>query len=1527
MVQRRINLKVALATIVMAGAFGAGVYFLHDWQVSRTAKELKRLAAVQEEQSEWIKAATYLERYVRLRPDDNPTYGQLALTYTRGAKFGYEKKRAAALHYRALGKSDDEQERELRASLAELLLELQQFAEAETQARLLIQPTGDSKADPSDPRAWRALALSLAYQLFDGSLASANFQELKILSTCEKARHLNPADADIAVALATIYRQWVDVVVAENAALTSVDRQARADATMDQLVNDNPQDGKVLLARYFYRLRHGLPEAQSDLEAAIRVAPDNAEVLLAAGAQALDDGQRLKQEPATAEASKLALEKARSYFQKLVALPTDEQNPAAHLGLGEARLLLGQRDEAIAAWRDGLKHFQAPAVKIGLYVRIADVLLESDDFDQAQDSVDKIDEYAKQLGVSVKREYKLAVSRDQELRKAILNFRRGELAAAVPLLRTVIVRQPQGDTRVETTVRAWLLLANIQYRLGDWVEAAAAFDQAASLQPSMQQPRLVAAQAYLFAGRPSLAAERAEEALALGSNVEAWLVLASAQFQLQLFQPAASRRWSRFEQALATLEAAKAQLSEAQPWRIDFLRVDHVMAQARQSDKQAEGVAEAARLLSEAEKAFAKEPAFWLQLCVAYQNLGLAADADRALAQCQSTGAKPVAVAATAARLATMRSDYAGARKILEDASSSVSVSERYVLQNELLRVAFAAKDIATARNILTEQHRRQPKDLTLIRRLAELELEQGQHAAAEAWERVAATEGGLPGQTLARYLRAARLFGTAGTQEEPLKRAMHELEQVVLARPNWAEAAALKGMTAHRLGRLEEAAKDLERAVELGDRRLPVYEQLIGLLDRLNRSSDVERYLARLEAELPKTQRLAELASMQELRRENPAQAVDIARKGVEKRPTDVLAHVWLGRMCLIAGELAEAERSFETAVKLAPEDARAWSAMLSLCARTSDQAQLQSVLERLAANTKLEAAQREFLLAQAYELLGDRESATRQYRAAASQSPENLAVLLRAAQFHLKSDVAQAERVLRQAMALDGKSLAARRMLAIALAAQGDQKLEEAQQLLSATQDNDPATNDAAAVEDQRLRALLLAQQGGTLHLQRAVQIFESIVADTSSPAPSDRQLLAQFYERQAQLIEDPEQVAARLQAAEAQLKLAAEDRQAPPASTAAMIQFLVRHDRKSETKEWLDKLEATANKSRQPAADLLALVIQMQLQTGALERSDSWLAKLAEAEPQNLRPVALQAQVAAARDPKADVEAIVEAKATAAVAAAATVAEQTKLQQGIGQLYSSLHQHAAAERWYRQLVAARPDQFPLLVTALARQSRLSDAIALCEEAAKSDPTSRPALVMVAALSEATPGEQDYKQAEPLLAAALARHDKDVNLLYATTLIRIAQNRFAEAADLYRRILAINPKYVPALNNLAMLLAEQPADRAEALELIDRAIAVVGQNAGLLDTKGAILTYSSRSSEAVPLLIAATRSASADPRHHFHLAVAYRDQGDLERAKVQLQTALARQLESQVLMPTDQRLLTELRAALALQPQLNER
>ena len=104
----------------------------------------------------------------------------------------------------------------------------------------------------------------------------------------------------------------------------------------------------------------------------------------------------------------------------------------------------------------------------------------------------------------------------------------------------------------------------------------------------------------------------------------------------------------------------------------------------------------------------------------------------------------------------------------------------------------------------------------------------------------------------------------------------------------------------------------------------------------------------------------------------------------------------------------------------------------------------------------------------------------------------------------------------------------------------------------------------------------------------------------------------------------------------------------------------------------------------------------------------------------------------------------------------------------------------------------------------------------------------------------------------------------------------VRVVQGNLPEATRLLRKALEFDPQNVGALNNLAMILSEQPGNVDEALQCIDRAIDNIGPRPDLYDTKACILIYGDRPAEAIELLTFVLRADTSDPRFKFHLAAA---------------------------------------------------
>lgn len=1510
MIRRTINWPVLVASVVIVAAVAGGLYLLHDYRLGQTAGELLEMAKQQEEKSDWFKAADYLNRYTRLRPDDIAAKGRLALDFGRYAKdvpASGPKVQGVGMYYRALSGGQTEQEIPLRLGLLELLLEVGRFPEAERESKKVLE------REPENPLALRALALSLYSQLANGSIADTATKDQQIVKTMEVAQKLNPSDALLATVISTVFRQYPLVVQAEYPGLSERQRQSRADQNFDQFVQKNAESGSAYLARSVYRSKYGLPGADADLENAIRLAPEDPDVVMAT-AMAEFARSRTVQSSRDEAGSAKHLVKAKSHFEKLVGGAAGRHSEQAYLGLGDTFLLDKQFERAVETWQKGLGKFKATTTLIGFHARIAEAAMSQGRQDLAAESLDAIDQLLGKIGGSIPREAKVDLQRGQDLRRASWHLKKADFAAAVPLLRQVIVSQPSGDKNIQLTLHAWMQLGGVSANRGEWSEAASAFDQAASLEPDAVVARLAASTSWLNAGRPDLANERAEQALQHTDVADAWLALAAAQIRLQSQLPTEQQSWLRLETALDKLGTEKQQLAE--PWRVEFLRVEHVLAKAKSANDTAGGVRRAVELLQAAEQRYPDEPTFWSQLAVAYQSLNDPESSAHALAAVRRLATDPSEAALLEARLASLGGDPAKAQRLLQLGLKSVSPRMESKMREELINATLLAKERSKARNMLVVESERQPQNVATLRRLAELDLEDKNLEGMKAWESKLQALGPA-GEPYARYYRVCRLFqSTNSADEQNLHECLRELEQVLLARPTWAEASTLRGAVEQRLGRKTQAVAAYERAIQLGERRLQVFEQLIALLDGLKRTAEVDRYLTRLEAEVPLSQRLAEFAMNYQSRQDRPQEALEIAQTRAKQRPDDPVAQLWLGRLLSVGKKFSDAETPLLRAIELSPGDERPWNVLVECYASSGQKDRLHKLIDQLNSQNALDAGQKELVLARCHEFLGNREEAERHYTRASEAAPMDAGLHLRVAQYFLRRDPSQAKLHLESALKLEPSLTQAKQMLAIAHTALGEN--EQAAELLSVANER-----GLVAAGDIRLNALLLLQRGGPANLAEAATKLEELLgreADVASDHATDRLLLAQVYEQQSRIAANAADRDDRLKAGEEQLRQVGQDAAATPMQQAALIQFYLRHDRKSEAAAALDQLDRKVEAAAKKDASIVGVLAALWLQQGSPQRAEKWLTTFESVETNPLRVLALKAQCAVALDANKDLLGIVNPPARSLFEAATGGEDRQRIAAGVGDIYSSLKHPAGAEEWYRLLWNEDPLKYAPLANALQRQGKFSEAIELCSAASRVDASVQPYLALANILVEGKPTAEDFQAAEVILSEGLKRFESDARMLNAVGMVRLLQKRDADAVALFRKVVAASPQSVSALNNLAMLLAENPNDRAEALKLIDKAIAIAGEDSSLLDTKGAILLYSGRSADAVPILESATRDAGADPRHHFHLALAYRDLGKLEGAKQQLETALSRDLATMVLTNMDVQLLAELRTALKL-------
>ncbi len=114
-----------------------------------------------------------------------------------------------------------------------------------------------------------------------------------------------------------------------------------------------------------------------------------------------------------------------------------------------------------------------------------------------------------------------------------------------------------------------------------------------------------------------------------------------------------------------------------------------------------------------------------------------------------------------------------------------------------------------------------------------------------------------------------------------------------------------------------------------------------------------------------------------------------------------------------------------------------------------------------------------------------------------------------------------------------------------------------------------------------------------------------------------------------------------------------------------------------------------------------------------------------------------------------------------------------------------------------------------------------------------------------------------------------------------------------YPKAHDAYEKLLSIQPNFVPALNNLAYLYAEQLDNLDKAYELASKAHQLRGQDASIGDTFGWVLYKRGDYQQALSILQESAGKAADNPVIQFHLGMTAYMMGQTDLARVALKKA----------------------------------
>jgi tetratricopeptide (TPR) repeat protein len=138
-----------------------------------------------------------------------------------------------------------------------------------------------------------------------------------------------------------------------------------------------------------------------------------------------------------------------------------------------------------------------------------------------------------------------------------------------------------------------------------------------------------------------------------------------------------------------------------------------------------------------------------------------------------------------------------------------------------------------------------------------------------------------------------------------------------------------------------------------------------------------------------------------------------------------------------------------------------------------------------------------------------------------------------------------------------------------------------------------------------------------------------------------------------------------------------------------------------------------------------------------------------------------------------------------------------------------------------------------------------------------------------------------------------AFVEKKKDVPALMQLALIQTQLKHFDEARDAYEKVLTVNPNFVLALNNLAVLYSDQLGKLDKAYELAKKTREIVPNEPHAADTLGWIAFKKADYGEALQALQESAAKLPDSPEIQYHAGMAHYMLGQEEPARIALKKA----------------------------------
>lgn len=1027
--RRRLNIKVALWTLATLILLAACLHAVHSMQMAHNADGLLRQAERALEKKQPELALRHLHHYLTYRPDDLEALTQYALLLDEHARNEASFTTAVLKMQEVLRQRPDGDA--LRHRLLLALARLRRFSEAIEQADLL-RTTWPNKGEMEHIIGWCYEHLKLddkAAEWYRNAIAASG-QRIDTYVKLREVLERGQGDPEQIAAL------------------------------MNEMIANNPESARAALVRHRYYLKaDALKEAEKDLQRALELAPEDANVLLTAAEWAQRHGRA---------------EEARKYLQRgLIKHPSNE---AIYKGLAGLDIAAGNKPAARSMVQAGLKELPK---SWDLQVMLAELTIDEDDLGEAEKIVAEL----RKRGVT---------SPLPDYLSARLLVQRRQWAEAIPLLEKVRSELEPGS---EWASRTNALLGVCYQQIGDGDQQLASFRRAAQLEPGWTAARLGHGTALLTQGRLEEALVELQQACkSSDAPVAAWNELARCLLARNLRQPNEKRDWNalgkvldRAEKIQATLESTLIR-AEVEAVQKRYLQAEQILDKARVQFPNQVGVECAlADLVARQTDVIRAE----LILAAAQKKFGDVLPIRRARLRLWALPTGPDA----RRNLERLAEELEGLPledrvRFLRELADAWARRGEPVLAERLWRRVLAEqpRDLAGRLQLLDIYLQAHQLDLarTLIDELRTLEGDRGTHWR-HAMAALLVTE--FPGD--AKKLGVARML----------------LVEALGMKRDWGRLYQLQGRIDELEGRIDEALTHYQTAFDLGERSLRLVYRLVQLLQQRGNFTAAEAILRKLEEQIVLPAELARLGAEAALANSNFARALTLAAQAVPADSRDYRDFLWLGRIQQAAGQAHKAETYLRQAVALAGHTPDTWIGLVDNLARRGEIAAANTAMDE--ARKKIAPQREAFTLARCFDVLGDLDQASAYYRKALAARPDDFILLAAAADFFLRADrPLEAEPLLRKLLATEIAAPAelvvkARRQLALILAASTDAaRHQQAVELLTLNQKlRGPNLADA--------RAFALVEGFATANKVEAVRKFKETLGSRPATAEETFQL----------------------------------------------------------------------------------------------------------------------------------------------------------------------------------------------------------------------------------------------------------------------------------------------------------------------------------------------------------------------------------------------------------------------------------